>query len=190
MPDLATIAVERRSPLAHPIAASVPACVISALAAETRLQVRIREGDLPRGVEIGGVSLDAPINTRRVLGDRASLRLGPNEWLLSGPEAARSAMEADAAAALAGVFHVVVDVSHRHFGLAIEGAKAIDALNAGCPLDLDVRAFPTGMATRTLLGKAEVILARTGDAPRFEILCWRSYARYLDAFLAEAAATA
>lgn len=51
---------------------------------------------------------------------------------------------------------------------------------------MDVSAFPVGMCTRTLLGKAEIVLWRT--APEvFRIEVWRSFAAYLSAFLEEAA---
>ena len=66
-------------------------------------------------------------------------------------------------AALAGLHHSLVDVSHRHVAFRVAGARAADVLNSGCPLDLSPPAFPAGAATRTLLGKAEVILAKTDD---------------------------
>ena len=67
------------------------------------------------------------------------------------------------------------------------GAQAPAVINSGCPLDLSAAAFPTGAVTRTLLGKCEVILARTSDEPAFEIECGRAYAAYVAAFLREAA---
>ena len=60
-------------------------------------------------------------------------------------------------------------------------------INAGCPLDLSPAAFPAGAATRTLLGKAEIILSRSDDAPAFEIECGRSFAAYVRDFLFVAA---
>jgi sarcosine oxidase subunit gamma len=149
----------------------------------------MRERDVGPSTSIDGLALGAPINSRRSHGDRTTLRLGPDEWLISGPDVALAAMQREIAEALGPTFHVLVDVSHRHAAFTLEGDGVAAALNAGCPLDLDERTFPVGMATRTLLGKVEVILARVGDEPRFELLCWRSYARYLTAFLAEAAAT-
>ncbi len=83
--------------------------------------------------------------------------------------------------------HALIDIGHRSAGFEISGARAADALNAGCPLDLSARAFPTGTATRTLLGKAEIVLLRTDDAPAYRLECARSFARYVDAFLADAA---
>jgi len=52
---------------------------------------------------------------------------------------------------------------------------------------LGPQAFPAGSATRTLLGKAEIVLSRPGEAPSFEVECARSFARYVRDFLLEAA---
>ncbi len=60
-------------------------------------------------------------------------------------------------------------------------------INSGCPLDLSPLACAAGFATRTLLGKAEVILAKTDDLPTFEVECARSFAAYVQDFLLEAA---
>jgi sarcosine oxidase, subunit gamma len=43
-----------------------------------------------------------------------------------------------------------------------------------------------GMATRTLLGKAEIVLWRQA-VDRFQIDVWRSFAPYVREFLSEAA---
>ena len=65
-------------------------------------------------------------------------------------------------------------------------AVSILLLAAGCPLELDVAAFPVGMCTRTMLAKVEIVLWRTGpDVFRIEV--WRSFAPYVSAFLSEAA---
>jgi sarcosine oxidase, subunit gamma len=62
----------------------------------------------------------------------------------------------------------------------------VTLLAAGCPLDLDERAFPVGMCTRTVLAKAEVVLWRTGvESFRLEVA--RSFVAYVSEFLAEAA---
>ena len=59
-------------------------------------------------------------------------------------------------------------------------------LNAGCPLDLDLAAFPVGMCTRTVLAKAEIVLWRT-SAEVFHVEVWRSFASYVTEYLAEVA---
>ena len=87
---------------------------------------------------------------------------------------------------LEGTAHSLVDVSHRQIGLIASGPAAARVLNAGCPLDLDLKAFPVGFATRTLFDKAEIVLWRRAEAT-FHVEVWRSFAPYLAASLAEAA---
>jgi len=131
--------------------------------------------------------LPVAINTASAAGERAALMLGPDEWLLLAPEADGPALGAAMAAALSDRPHSLVDVSHRQLALRLEGPRAELVLNAGVPLDLDVRAFPVGSATRTLFDKAEIVLWRTGpDA--FRIETGRSFLPYLRANLADVAA--
>jgi sarcosine oxidase subunit gamma len=58
-------------------------------------------------------------------------------------------------------------------------------LNAGCPLDLDISAFPVGMCTRSVLAKAQIVLWRTG-IDVFQLHVWRSFYPYVEEFLIEA----
>ncbi|MDE3176367.1 MAG: sarcosine oxidase subunit gamma [Pseudomonadota bacterium] len=118
-------------------------------------------------------------------GERAALWLGPDEWLLLAEENAGDLM-GQLTGALGGVFHGLVDVSHRQVGLVVEGPGAARLLAAGCPLDLDLRAFPVGLSTRTLLVKAEIGLwRREENAFRIEVL--RSFAPYVARILDQAA---
>ena len=50
----------------------------------------------------------------------------------------------------------------------------------------DLKAFPIGMATRTMFDKAEIVLWRRA-ATTFHVEVWRSFAPYLAGSLAEAA---
>jgi len=119
-------------------------------------------------------------------GGRAALWLGPDEWLLLGPEAEGAAIGARLGEALRELPHSLVDVSHRQGALQVSGAQAMTLLSAGCPLDLDLAAFPVGMCTRTVLAKAEVVLWRTAsEAFRLEVS--RSLLEYVAQFLTEAA---
>jgi sarcosine oxidase, subunit gamma len=119
-------------------------------------------------------------------GTRTSIWLGPDEWLLIAPGEDAAPLAAVLAAALADGPHSLVDVSQRQIGLEVEGVLAARALNAGCPLDLGLAAFPVGMATRTLCAKCEIVLWRR-SAVRFHLEVWRSYAEYAANFLVEAA---
>lgn len=117
---------------------------------------------------------------------RAALWLGPDEWLLiadiADPATAGDTLES----VLEGTAHSLVDISHRQVGLIASGAAAARVLNAGCPLDLDLRAFPMGFATRTLFDKVEIVLWRRAETT-FHVEVWRSFAPHLAASLTEAA---
>ncbi|HEY0290777.1 MAG TPA: sarcosine oxidase subunit gamma family protein [Hansschlegelia sp.] len=156
---------------------------VRALGPATRLSLRIRLGEAQP--ELAG--LDLAINRMVGTGERWCARLGPDEWLTGGPEADNELIQGEIEQALEGCFHSLVDVSHRNVGFEISGATAAQALNAGCPLDLHDAAFPAGSATRTLLGKVEIVLLRPSDAPVYRVDCWRSFAAYVHGFLVEAA---
>ena len=148
----------------------------------------LRGGPKVRAAAETGLSLAVPAAVCRASArdERAALWLGPDEWLLIAGEHAAEDTAAALAAALAGLPHSLVDVSHRQVALEVSGADARLLLAAGCPLDLELRAFPVGMCTRTMLAKTEIVLWRT-DAEVFRIEVWRSFAPYVSEFLSEAA---
>jgi sarcosine oxidase subunit gamma len=117
--------------------------------------------------------------------ERAALWLGPDEFLLIAPEQDEGGIARDFPAALADMPHALVAVGHRSAGFTISGPEAATVLNSGCPLDFAPEAFPVGMCTRTVLGKAEIVLWRIApDCFRVEV--WRSFASYVWLFLDEA----
>jgi len=116
----------------------------------------------------------------------AALWLGPDEYLLLAADPDGGTLAPALREALDGAAHSLVDVSHRQTGLEIAGPYAADILNSGCPLDLDLAAFPVGMCTRTVLAKAEIVVWRTApDVFRIEV--WRSFTDYVARFLTQAA---
>lgn len=133
---------------------------------------------VPSPLAAGGFLLDMPLNRGSRAGERLAARLGPDEWLLVAP-----AGDAPDFGALEGRHHSLVDVSHRYAAFAVEGDNAALVLAAGCPLDLHPGVFTAGTATRTLLGKAEVILWRLEG---YRLECARSFAPYVERFLNEA----
>lgn len=171
-------------PAARPSQGSI---ALQALEPAARFSLRLDEASAKDIGVAAGFALDAPINRFKTHENRHAMRLGPNEWLLIAPEADAESVHGQIEAALAGHFYSLVDIGHRNVGIAVSGPRAADVLNAGCPLDLDAKAFPTGSATRTLLGKAEIVLMRTDDAPTYRVECWRSFSTYVWDFLAEAA---
>jgi sarcosine oxidase, subunit gamma len=119
----------------------------------------------------------------RSQGEHHVLWLGPDEFLLLGPQ------EDDAAAlrlGLADVAHSLVDVGHRQVGLEISGPRCEALLAGGCALDLDVTQFPVGMCTRTAFAKADVVLWRRSESA-FHLEVWRSFADYTAQLLQEIA---
>lgn len=159
---------------------------IAPLPPRTRLSLRLRPADAARIGSVAGLALDIPITSGASAEGRRIARLGPDEWLVVADAEAGGDLAQSLEAALAGMVHAVVDVGHGRCGVAIEGPLAAAALNAGCPLDLALSAFPVGTTTRTVLGKIEILLVRTGER-RFEVETGRSYADYLRGFLVEAA---
>lgn len=132
------------------------------------------------GLTISQTACRAATNGAQV----AALWLGPDEQLLIAPESADLA--ATLQPALRDLSHSLVEVSHRQIALEVSGPHVTDVLNAGCPLDLDLSAFPVGMCTRTVLTKAEIVLWRT-DETVFHVEVWRSFASYVTELLAEIA---
>jgi sarcosine oxidase subunit gamma len=158
-------------------------------APESLFLFRGRTAAVARAGQIFGVPLpDGPYRAS-THGGRAGLWLGPDEFLLIAAQEDAPAIEAAFATGLPGISHALVDVSHRNTGLRIGGADAASVLNAYCPIDLDAGAFPPGACTRTIFGKAQIILWRTG-AEQFYLSTWRSFAAYVWQCLDEARSSA
>jgi len=135
--------------------------------------------------EAFGVALPQTACRAARSGDRAALWQGPDEWLLIAPAEEEDGIEARFRATLAGQPHALVGVGHRNAALDVGGRRAADMLNAGCPLDLDLAAFPVGFCTRTILAKAPILLWRTAPED-FVLGAWRSFMPYIWDFLSEA----
>lgn len=155
---------------------------ITVAAPATRMSLRARPKAIaPLGVALG-LELPQRPKTSASRGTRIAMWLGPDEWLLI------DTAEGDMMGARAGVaeLHSAVEVSHRNVGLLVEGARAADVINAGCPQDLSLAAFPVGACSRTILGKSEVVLMRLSETS-FRVECWRSFSDYVYAYLVDAA---
>ena len=124
----------------------------------------------------------------RTTGDEATtlIWLGPDERLLLSWRDDAATLGARLEAALTGHAHSLVDVTQRQVGLRLATPFAADLLNCGCPLDLDPARFPVGSGTRTLFNKTDIVLWRRGTDD-FHIEVWRSFADYLQRWLAESA---
>src|SRR5258708_3033585 len=163
------------------------AVVIRVLPPRACFSLRVDLSLLSPAKPIGGFALDMPINSCRTTDGRMAMRLGPDEWLLSGPQSEAAQIADEMEAALGRLHHALVDLGHARVALSVSGPSAADVINGGCALDLSSVAFPTGTATRALLGKTEIVLSRLDDRPAFEIECARSFAPYVRDFLHGAA---
>ena len=186
--SLSPVGSARRIPMLTPTPLDVLAPVaVAPLPPSARFVLRLDPAIAGSLGSAGGFDLRGAINTCRVTGALTAARLGPDEWLLLGPDADSIPLLRAVSADLAAHHHSLVDAGHRNVAVAVSGAQARTVLSAGCPLDLDDGAFPPGTATRTLLGKAEVVLLRPGAERLYRVECWRSFATYVHGFLTEVA---
>jgi sarcosine oxidase subunit gamma len=148
-----------------------------------------------------GVTLSAAVPMRRyalrardpamlaaIIGRALPAKIGETEGGIAclGPDEFYARLPADALLPDgAGQPVSVVDISARAVGIALEGARAIDVLTAGCPLDL--ARFAIGRTTRTIFETVEIIVTREAEA-RWHVDVWRSFAPWLWAALSAAAA--
>jgi sarcosine oxidase subunit gamma len=150
-----------------------------------RVSLRVASGDVAALSRALGLELPVRPKTSASTGGRTALWLGPDEWLVID-EGEGGLM---AACAESGALHSAVDVSHRNTAILVEGPGASATINTGCPLDLSSKAFPVGACTRTLFGKVEIVLLRTGEEA-FRVEVWRSFSEYAFGLLSEGATDA
>jgi sarcosine oxidase subunit gamma len=135
-----------------------------------------------------GLSLPVAPNTVTSSGDRRALWLGPDEWLIVGPDGEQASIRDALVVGLAGTFGSIVDVSANRTVLEVRGSKACDLLAHGVPIDLDARSFGPDRSAQTLLAKAQVIVERR-DESAFHLYVRTSLAAYLADWLLDAAAS-
>lgn len=129
-----------------------------------------------------GLTLPEKPKTSASKGSRTALWLGPDEWLVIDDGANDPLQDCAGVEAL----HSAVGISHRNMAISVTGQGAESTVSAGCPQDLSLAAFPVGACSRTILGKSEIVLLRTGEEA-FRVECWRSFSDYVFTFLTEAA---
>ncbi len=147
-----------------------------------RLSLRAKADAVAELSQTLDISLPQTPKTSTTSGLRAALWLGPDEWLVID-QGESNLMEACSSVTAA---HSATDVSHRNVAMTVSGDGAEATLNAGCPQDLSLEAFPVGACSRTLFGKAEVVLLRVTE-DTFRVECWRSFADYVFGLLEEGA---
>jgi sarcosine oxidase subunit gamma len=186
------VAALRRSPLGH------LADVLAAGSAEAsvmlhevpflaQVNVRVEPGGAAaaRIAAALGVPLPAEPGTVATAGSRAVLWLGPDEWLVVGPEGDAAAIERLLRTALGDDRGSVVDVSANRTTLELSGPSARDVLEKGCSLDLHPRSFQPGRCAQTLLARSQVILWQTTESS-YRLLVRGSFAEYVAEWLLDA----
>lgn len=156
--------------------------VVEVLPPAARISLRAPAASLPELSAALGVALPSTPKSSATAAGRLALWLGPDEWLVIDEA------EGDLLGDLAGVgaLHSAVGISHRNTAFLVSGKASEAALNGGCPQDLSIEAFPVGACSRTVLGKAEIVLHRI-SAEAFRVECWRSFADYVFGLLSDAA---
>ncbi len=171
--------VDRSHPLASRAAATAECAVATLTTTPPSRRLSVRAAPEHAGAVGDALGVALPLEPCRSVRseDRIALWLGPDEWLLLADElAALPVAMSDAS---------VVDVSHGFAGIRISGERAAWTINAFCALDLHEAAYPIGTCTRTLFGKAQIILWRRATN-EFHIEVARSLASYVWDLLEEA----
>ena len=161
---------------------SAPSVKLVVLPPAHRISLRAPAASVAALSGVLGLTLPRKPKASASKGSRTALWLGPDEWLVID-DGARDPLE-DCASVEA--LHSAVGISHRNVAVSVTGPGAANTVNAGCPQDLSLAAFPVGACSRTILGKSEIVLLRTGEEA-FRVECWRSFSDYVFAFLTEAA---
>lgn len=176
-----TAQATRMEPLAGRIAGAAGVSLTPAAPA-ARVSLRANPADVKALSKALGLELPVkPKTTASNSKGRLAAWLGPDEWLIIDEAG-------DPLADLAKVkaLYSAVDISHRNTAILLSGEGARSTLESGCPQNLADAVFPVGAASRTVLGKIEVVIIRTGES-EFRLECWRSFSDYAFTFLSEAA---
>ena len=156
----------------------------------TQINLRVDSGDaavMRRLSDSLGPVLPMTPNTVTLAGDRRALWLGPDEWLVVGPENHQNAINEALHVGLDDAFGSIVDVSANRTVLEIRGVRARDLLAHGVPVDLDLRSFAGNQCAQTLLAKAQVIIERREEEAAFYLYARSSFASYVADWLLDVA---
>jgi sarcosine oxidase subunit gamma len=183
----------RRSPLAdHPLlrAGGVASEVrFSELPFLSQVDLRVDPAGAPaqRIAERLAVALPTRPGTVASAGERSVLWLGPDEWLVLGPDGDTAALVQLLQESLGADPGSVVDVSANRTVIEIAGAAARDLLEKGTAIDLHPRSFSTGQCAQTLLSRAQVVLWQVSETPTYRLLVRPSFAQYVADWLVDGA---
>ena len=148
------------------------------------LNLRGRETVVEAALSASGFGMPAML-TRAYGKSGRVLRLGPDEWLLFVGHAQASSTVTTLQSKLGGESHALVDISERIGSMNLDGPSSELILAVACPLDLHTSVAPAEFASRTVFGKAEIILERGSTADTFMVHTNRSFAPYVWQLLLE-----
>lgn len=177
-----------------------PVSALGGAVSEDRLFVRIEEagavgqvslkaelGDAAVATALGTLSLAVPERWRIAEGDgRLAVWMAPDEVLILCGYAEAGEIATRLGTALGDAHHLVADLSDARAVIRLSGREAAEVLGKGAPVDLSDAAFPIGAARRTHLGQVAVAFWRR-EADLWELVCFRSVARYVFDWLAASA---
>ncbi|WP_027060145.1 sarcosine oxidase subunit gamma [Mesorhizobium loti] len=178
---VATPSVERRPALIGR-STTAPSVKVEILPPAERISLRAPEASVAALSKALGLTLPKKPKTSALKAGRTALWLGPDEWLVIDEAGNDPLADCTGVSAL----HSAVGISHRNIAISVAGTGAAATINSGCPQDLSLETFPVGAASRTILGKTEIVLLRTADNA-FRVECWRSFSDYVFTFLSEGA---
>jgi sarcosine oxidase subunit gamma len=153
------------------------------LGARAQIDVRARAGALARVASALGIPALPGPNRFVATGEVLCFWLGPDEWLVLGPEASRPETLAALERSVGAEDGAAVDISASRVLYELRGAAARDVLASCCALDLHPRVFGPLRCAQTLLGKAPVLLSQMDDTPTYWILVRPSFAGYVVSWL-------
>jgi sarcosine oxidase subunit gamma len=198
----------RRSPLAHradELAARAGGVALVELPFQSMVSLRVDPAS-PAAARIEralGLALPQPGQVTNVLvgeiqgvvaGEvRSVLWLGPDEWLVIGPDGDVAELVAVLSEAIESDPGSVVDVSANRSILVVSGPNARDLLEKGCTLDLHPRSFTAGQCAQTTFARGHLLIWQTGaedspSGPVYRLLFRGSFADYWADWFLDAAA--
>lgn len=121
-----------------------------------------------------------------ILGDSFTVAwMSPDELLIMCDYGAANENVSALQGALAGVHHLVVNVSDARAVFEVTGPGWRDVLGKGAPVDFSAAAFPAGMIRRSRIGQVACAMWMTSDT-RAELVCFRSVEAHMAEWLSMA----
>ena len=167
----------RRSALDGHLFASTPSDAAQVLLRERRPDALAMILGADDGAALGAALstfnlTSTPSTSRCTRGEGVRLLwVGPGQFLVESSRHREDELERSLATAVAPLGAVAVDLSHARTVFRLEGARAVDVIAKGCPLDLE--AMRDGDTASSVLGHFSIALHR--DDAAFELYVMRTF---------------